>query len=270
MKTIQGRAAPMPYAQHSLMSESPIKTTIDRAPATDATAIVKGKESTVISWTENTTLTSLSSNGAGFHLSRPCEPGRLLALMIPMPAHMRSYDQDKKLYRIWGLVQYCYRSDTEGEALYHVGVAFIGKDAPRSYLANPQQCYRVAGIDKRGLWRVEEMDATFKKRRSVRYWESIGASIFLLDSEQQTIAAETVETENISETGASVFATMRAVVGDRIKFVSDQPSFSGLAIVRARRIGSDDRTRIHLEFVDGKFPAAKLADASAKILDVAH
>jgi len=225
----------------------------------NAVATVKGKESSVIAWTESAEITSLSGNGAGLSLSRPCVPGRLLALMIPMPQHLRSYDKDKKLYRVWGLVQHCYEAVEDGQKVYHIGVALIGKNPPESYQHDPTLSYRIVGIDKQGLWRVEELEGSFKSRRSVRFWNSLRGSIFLLDAEQRTIAADEIETENVSETGASVFSNMRTAIGDRVKFVCHSPSFTCLAVVRNRRIGPDDRTRIHLEFIDGKFPVADIS-----------
>lgn len=229
-----------------------------RRDLTDLAAIIKGKESASTSWTETAELTSLSKNAAGFFLPRPCTAGRLLSLMLPMPNHLRCYDHDKKLYRMWGLVQHCYESAEDENDGYHIGVAFVGREAPESYYRNPVQSYRIVGLGKDGLWRIDEFETAFVARRNLRYWVSIEASIFLLDKDLKTIADDEVRSENISKTGVSLFSNLRVKVGDRMKFASKRPAFSTIAVVKNRRIGPDDRTRIHLEFVDGDFPVTEI------------
>lgn len=228
------------------------------ASAPKLTAVVKGKDDHFKPWSETAEVTSLSSSGAGFFIAVSCDVGRLVSLILPMPPHIRKYDHDKRLYRVWGLVQYCYEAGGDDSAGFHVGVALIGKDAPDSYAKRPNRCYRISGMDRNGLWKVEELDRSFKQRSSVRYWNTLECSLFQLDDEQQSIAAEKTVTENISESGASVYSDLRVAVGDRIKFQASSPPFSSLAVVRHRRIGNDDRTRVHLEFVENSFPILEI------------
>src|SRR4029079_13220789 len=122
------------------------------------------------------------------------------------------------------------------------------------------QSYRVSGMDRNGLWKVEELETSFRQRSSVRYWNSIEASIFQLDDDLHSIASEKTVTENISETGASVYSDLRVSVGDRIKFQTSDPPFSSLSVVRHRRIGVDSRTRVHLQFVENIFPVLEVED----------
>lgn len=236
-----------------------METTVKKPkPRVAMTAVVKGKESRVSSWKETAEITSISNSGAGFFIPRECVVGTLVSLMMPTPSHLRCYDREKKLYRIWGLVQYCYEAGGDDDPGFHAGVALVGKDAPYSYQRNPLQSYRVSGMGKNGLWRIEELENTFQRRRSTRYWNSIEASLFQLDKDQNSIADEKTVTENISESGASVFSGLRVDVGDRIKFLCQSPPFSSLSVVRNRRIGMDDRTRIHLEFVEDFFPILEI------------
>jgi len=223
----------------------------------ELTAVIKGKNALFNPWSETAVVTSLSSSGAGLFVPVPCVAGRLVSLIVAMPAHLRKYDQDKRLYRVWGLVQYCYESGGDANG-YHIGVALTGKNAPESYLNRPMQSYRVSGMDRNGLWKVEELETSFRQRSSVRYWNSIEASIFQLDDDLHSIASEKTVTENISETGASVYSDLRVSVGDRIKFQTSSPPFSSLSVVRQRRIGIDDRTRIHIEFVENPFPILEI------------
>jgi len=230
----------------------------ERSPASnqfaDLTAVLKGKDKYFKPWSETARVTSLSKSGAGLFIKKPCSAGRLVSLIIAMPIDLRRYDNDKRLYRIWGLVQYCYEAGGEDDAGFHVGVALIGRDAPDSYAKDPVQSYRVSGMGRDGLWKVEELDSPFKQRVSVRYWNQIDATLFQLDKKQRTIESENTITENISESGASVFTDLRVYVGEHVRFQSSSPAFSSLSLVRHRRIGSDNRTRIHLEFIENTFP----------------
>ena len=225
-------------------------------PATNF--VVKGKDSKLRPWSESAKLESLSGSGAGFLISEECLVGRLVSLILPMPKHLRRYDADKRLYRVWGLVQYCYKAADDSAAGFHAGVAFIGKDAPESYVKDPMHSYRVCGVDRNGLWKIEELENPFKQRSSVRYRNSLEVSIYQLDENQRSIAGEQTVTENISESGALVFSDLRLSVGDSVKFQSNSPAFSSICIVRHRRIGLDDRMRLHLEFVDNSFPVAEI------------
>lgn len=222
--------------------------------------VVKGKDANFRAWSETASLTSLSSSGAGLFLGRECPVGCLVSLMLPMPAHLRRYDHDKRFYRVWGLVQYCYEASGADGSGFHAGVALIGRDAPESYQQNPAQSYRVAGMDRNGLWSVEELETEFKKRGSVRYWNSIETTLYQVDDQLHTRAAEQTVTENISDSGASVFSDLRISVGDRIKFQTSDPPFSSLCVVRHRRIGIDNRTRVHLQFVENTFPVLEVED----------
>lgn len=228
--------------------------------APEMTAVIKGKDRWFKPWSETAHVTSLSASGAGFFMQIECQVGQLVSLIMPMPAHIRKYDYDKRLYRVWGLVQHCYKAGGDESTGYHTGVALIGKDAPESYASRPDQCYRVSGMDRNGLWKVEELDRSFTKRNAVRYWNSIEVTLHQLDGEQHTIASEKTVTENVSETGTLVFSDLRVSVGDCVKIQCSSPAFSSLSIVRHRRIGVDDRTRLHLEFVDNAFPIVEVED----------
>ena len=227
----------------------------------DLTAVIKGKDGHFKPWSENAHVTSLSKSGAGLFIKRACPAGRLVSMMVAMPEDLRRYDNDKKLYRIWGLVQYCYEAGGEEDPGFHVGVALIGKDAPASYSRNPLQSYRVSGMGLDGLWKIVELDSPFKQRVSVRYWNQVDATLFQLDAQNHSREAENTITENISESGASVFSDLRLKVGDQVRFQTSSPAFSSLSVVRHRRIGTDDRTRIHLEFIENTFPILDIKPA---------
>ncbi len=217
--------------------------------------VVKAKQSDRSVWKDMAEIHSVSSSGAGFYIRRYCHVGQLLSLIMPLPRHLRLYDENTKLYRVWGLVQHCspvYGND--GAAGFHVGVAFVGKNPPVSYEMDPMQSYRICGMSKDGMWRIEEAETPFQPRRHSRFWNTLEVYISVLDADQKPSQGEATVTENISESGASVITSLNAFVGDRIQIQNKQHNFTSLAVVRNRKLGADDRPRLHVEFIDAEFP----------------
>jgi hypothetical protein len=217
-------------------------------------AVVKAKDDDNQPWKEVADLISVSATGASFNLPRPCEVGTLISLMIPLPAHLRCYDHDKEFYRVWGLVQHCESVVAEEPATFHIGVAFIGKDAPDSHLENSRQHYRISGVDETGMWTVAESRTPFRKRADVRFWKSIDLYLALIDTRSGSRGGERTTAENVSRSGAAVFTTLDVGIGDRVKFICAEYDFSGLAVVCNRQVGEDHMTRLHLKFVENTFP----------------
>ncbi len=222
-------------------------------------AVVKAKESTDDFWKETTELVSISRSGAGFYLERKCEVGSLVSLMMPMPRHLRCYDRDKELYRVWGLIQHCSQVSRDGDAGFHVGVAFIGKNPPPSYNENPLQSYRIAGMKEDGTWRIVEAKTSFVVRRHPRYWVSLEVMLVAHDSEMNLISDDKAATENISLTGAAVFSDLQVEVGDSVNFNNIEHNFSAQAIVRNRQTSEHELPKIHLEFINAAFPVGEVS-----------
>lgn len=234
--------------------------------------IVKGKINEDESWKELTEVKSISRTGAGFSLKRECQVGQLLSLLIPMPANLRSYDEDKELYRVWGLIQHCSPYTDENGSGYHIGVAFVGRSAPESYKNNPNQSYKISGMSDEGLWKIAEASRPFVHRKNPRYRANINVllSIHNIETEENDEILEgfgemknepeTTFTENISLCGALVFSNLGVSIGDCLNFVSGEPEFTTVAIVR--NLTSDGKTvpKIHLEFVNQQFPIYKLSN----------
>jgi hypothetical protein len=221
-------------------------------------AVVKAKDKDDQPWKEVADLISVSATGSSFNLPRPCEVGTLVSLMIPLPAHLRCYDHDKEFYRVWGLVQHCETVTADEPASYHIGVAFIGKNAPKSYRQDSNQHYRIAGVDDDGMWTVEEARSPFKKRADVRFWKPIELYLALIDTSSGSSGGERTLAENVSKSGAAVYTTLDVGIGDRVKFISAEYDFSGLAVVCNSQPGDDERTRLHLNFVENTFPIEKI------------
>lgn len=231
-------------------------------------AIVKAKLSGEEFWKEKAQLKSVSRLGAGFQIEKPCKVGQLISLLIPMPINLRLYDHDKQLYRIWGLVQHCHSISNDDFTGYHVGVAFIGKDAPESFFECPDQSYRITGLSEEGVWNISEAEREFINRKHPRLWVSLpallkvnksGADEFTLS---ETFAAESdfigCRIENVSRSGAAVFCETSANVGDHVKFSCPEFDFTTDAIVRNRRGNGNTIPKIHLEFLENEFPVEKI------------
>lgn len=221
-------------------------------------AVVKVKESPDSFWKEIADVETYSASGASIHLRRECRVGTLISLKMALPSHLRFHDHDRQLYRIWGLVQHCQRLSGLNNDGYHVGVVFIGGGPPESYAENPARTYRICGMDTSGFWCVEPAAAEFKTRREIRYWTEIELYLALLNNKKEPLAGERTVTENISRGGAAVISKMSISVGDKVKFISAEYDFSGLAVVCDRRERRGGKSSLHLQFVDAKFPVEKL------------
>ena len=241
-----------------------LKKVFQPAP-TRLNAVVEGKEKGDIQWKEFADLVSYSPTGASFNLLRGCEVGTLVSMIIALPVHMRCYDHDTEFYTVWGLVQHCERMTEEGSTGFHIGVAFIGRDCPQSYTADPLHQYRISGVKPDGMWNVDESKTPFKKRSGVRFWQAIELYLALIDVKDRPNGGERTVTENVSGRGAAVFTTLNVGIGDRVKFITEEYDFSGLAVVRNSEVGHDGRKRLHLSFIENIFPVSKLLKSTRAV-----
>ncbi|MEO7658596.1 MAG: hypothetical protein ABIV48_03185 [Pyrinomonadaceae bacterium] len=230
---------------------------VERAPS-ELRTIVQVKESDTESWKELTRVTTVSRNGAGFSLARPCKVGRLVTLVMPLDRELRAYDEDAEIYPVMGLVQYCNEGMMDGKTIFHVGVGFVGKHIPHSYKTDPTQNYRIVGMRKDGLWEISEVGAQFKNRKQPRYWMNVRFTISLLQKADNSGAKEDVITQNIGAGGLSAACSLDAAVGEKVKVACQELEFYAVAIVRNRKLYIDGSRTIHLEFVESEFPVDKI------------
>lgn len=226
--------------------------------ATQLRTIVQVKEGEGEAWKEVTIVNTVSKNGAGFTLTRKCHVGRLVMLVMPMPVHLRAYDLDAELYPVVGLVQYCNPATIDGEKLFQVGVAFIGKQIPDSYKENPAQGYMMSGVADDGLWKVTEAGTAYRARKDQRFWVPVDVTVTLIKSKNKENSKEATVTQNISASGASMPCSLEVKVGDRVKFGSKEHDFYALASVRNVKENGDAPPTIHIEFEDSKYPMEKI------------
>lgn len=213
---------------------------------------------------EITRLSDVSAFGAGFVLKRPLKPGRLVLLTIPMPRQLRSFDYSETQYKIWGVVRRCIsmgRSIEKPE--YSIGVAFIGKNPPSSYIENPATIYDITHRETNGggFWQVgpadlfaDDSSRDVEARKQTRF--SIPESLRLerTDRAGNVVETENTVTENISLGGAAVFTSMQAEPGTFLRVSSERFGVTILSVVRGQRVGKDGIIRLHIEFIDRLFP----------------
>ena len=221
---------------------------------------VRCRETADMDWSEVTRLIDVTPFGAGFTLKRPVEKGRLLHMTIPMPRQLRVFDHVEDQYKVWALVRYVRPVETaDGKpSQFEVGVAFVGKQPPRSYEANPSQRYDV-GLSKPGHlakveeWVPTELDST-DKRSGTRHNIPVDMLIEILNPEGEVEASEHTVTENISPRGAAIYTTLSLPVGRFIRLSSKQFKLSVYAAVRGFSMGPAGIPRIHVEFIDREWP----------------
>src|SRR4030095_3420504 len=188
---------------------------------------VRCRETTDFEWEEITRLMNVTPFGAGFRLKRPVEVGRLLHMTIPMPRQLRVFDHVEDQYRIWALVRNVRPvvSSIENTSSFDIGVAFVGKRPPKSYLHEPAKRYEVAqsvldtiSEDAEGM--VKPLAA--EQERATRPKIPREMLLDTLDEKGPCRASESTVTENISERGATLFTSFDLVPGRFIRITGQQ------------------------------------------------
>lgn len=198
---------------------------------------VRCRETAGTEWAELSHLIDVTQLGASFSLTHYIAPGRILHLSMPLPWRLRQYDHSEELYRIYALVRWVKPA---GEG-YAVGVAFVGKNPPASYLHDPSRVYNSGRKDE-------------EKRREGRIQAALSVTLDLIDENGEPVKSEATVTENISRHGASCYSTLTPMLGSVVRVTSAHTTFSTTAIVRRVRTGTDNIPRLHLEFVGEGWP----------------
>ncbi|HEX8635895.1 MAG TPA: hypothetical protein VF703_17225 [Pyrinomonadaceae bacterium] len=221
---------------------------------------VQVREDAETEWTEMTRLADLTPFGAGFSLTRPVETGRLVYLTLPMPRQLRTFDHVEDQYRVYALVRFMRGEFPVGASAprFKLGVAFVGKRPPQSYLLDPKQRYQVFEPEAEGgLWKLLEQTpvaAGQVEKKESRLSVPVEVTVELYDENWNITAREETVTENISRRGAAVYTSLKAERGSYVRLSSARYRTSAFAIVRAHRTGSDGIPRFHLEFMDQEWP----------------
>ena len=241
---------------------------------------VQGRESAEHEWTELSHLLDVTPFGAALTLTRSPEPGRLLHLTLPMPRQLRCFDHVEDQYRVWAVVRrvavYVHGGGAHDAAKasaqptrFQIGVAFIGKYAPASYMADVTRRYEVKSLSPdSGVWELREAtaqretnpqpdrpdDTRRDRSEDTRLSLPVEIELEVCDEGGATGTRELTVTENISRRGAAVWTTLPVARGQLVRVTSVRYQIAVTAIVRARRIGVDGIPRLHLEFTDRQWP----------------
>jgi hypothetical protein len=216
---------------------------------------VQGRDTPTFEWTEVTRLANVTPFGAGFSLKHPTEKGRLLYMTIPMPRQLRVFDHVEDQYRIWAVVRYMKPAVVDGQTVFNVGVAFIGKRAPASYETEPWRRYDINTTAFQALTQAEEILIPMTEQRAqTRYNIAVDMRLELVDPNGEVTDSEQTVTENISAKGATIFTTLQIPEGRFIRLKSEQYRVTAHAAIRSRSTGADGVPRIHVEFVDREWP----------------
>jgi hypothetical protein len=224
---------------------------------------INGEESKNEVWDEVTRFDSISAFGAGFKLNHKVGVGQLLLLTTPFPTKLRHFDYGEAQYRVWALVRHCALVENSTEQ-YSVGVAFLGKNPPLSFLENPGKRYLLSNFNKLGFCEISEIEAKEEKvlenekamveRRDERYSIPFEVFIEFLDDKQTPIDHDLTYTENVSLRGSAVRTILDAQIDNYVRINPLGYDLSILAIVRNRQIDEDGIPRLHLELLDSQFP----------------
>jgi hypothetical protein len=220
---------------------------------------VQFREDAGIEWTEMTRLHDLTPFGASFSLTRPVDIGRLLHMTLPMPRQLRCFDHVEDQYRVYALVRFIRAQFPEGASApsFMLGVAFVGKRPPDSYLLDPKTRYEVfEPTAEGGMWLLREQstgEGPIQKKES-RLSVPVEVTVELYDERWNITAREETVTENISRRGAAVYTSLQAERGRYVRLTSARYQTSAFAVVRAHRTGSDGIPRLHVEFMDQEWP----------------
>ncbi|HEV2883980.1 MAG TPA: hypothetical protein VGW36_03930 [Pyrinomonadaceae bacterium] len=221
---------------------------------------VRCRETPEFEWTEITRLIDVTPFGAGFTLKRPIEKGRLLHMTIPMPRQLRVFDHVEDQYRVWALVRYVKPRPVEGSesVQFEVGVAFVGKQPPRSYGEDPSRRYEIGGASPELMavtddYLPTEMTSS-DKRTQTRHNIPVDMTIETFNEKGEVEKSEQTVTENISTKGAAIYSTLGLQPGRFLRVTSEQYRLCVFAAVRGVSMGPAGIPRIHIEFLDREWP----------------
>lgn len=217
------------------------------------------RESADYQWVEKSRLIDVNQFGAGFTLTRPVEPGRLVQVTAPLPHQLRCYDQLEPMYSVWSLVRHITVVQ-EDPIMFRIGVAFVGRRPPASYEEDPATLYDPLPI-KLGhsvMWSVTRRPP-MQERREARLAIPLEVLVETFDEGGNRIQGEHTVTEAISTLGAGILSSLDVEPGRVVRITSVTDGVSLFGVIRSRQVMSDGIARLGIEFIGGRWPLEREA-----------
>ncbi len=216
------------------------------------------RESREYEWTEQSRLIDVSQFGAGFTLTRPVDVGRLIQLTIPLPQKLRCFDHIEPMYSVWSLVRHATpisKINGTSSTIFRIGVGFVGKEAPLSFLEDPAIRYEPVPIKigQNSVWRLGK-HAAVKERRETRLIIPLDVMVETFDEHGRPAMQELTVTETISSLGTCVPTNLDVGVGRIVRVNSVRDQVSVFAAIRSRSVAHNGIARLGLEFIGGRWP----------------
>lgn len=218
---------------------------------------VTGRETAAREWVEMTDSLDVTPLGARFTIGRRVELGQLVHIAMRMPVQLRLYDQNEPEYRTWALVRFIkvqkFFGGGKTQTQQEVGVAFIGKTPPSSFLKDPTKRYELAPpTAKGGMWNVTEAEEVHEEIQPLR--AAIELIIESLDASGQVTAREETLSRNINAKGAVVATTLPLRAGAHVRLTSADHQLSIKGVVRETSTDEFGITRVRVDFLDSQWP----------------
>lgn len=242
------------------MSKATAQTLPPPAPRPALPVAVRWRESDGEEHCELTQLRNASPRSATLSLARQPELGQLLCLTLPNSLRPAGGGDAPAPNNLWALVWATTETRAEAGACprQDVSVVFVCEDVPTG---REQECAPLFAYlaEEDGRFRLQRMMADSKlgqsdKRKESRVSIPVEVTLEMLNGDDVVTARELTVTENLSRGGAAVWTSLPAQEGQRVRLSSEQHGVALSAVVRLRRAGPDGITRLHLQFLYGRWP----------------
>lgn len=214
------------------------------------------RESATRQWVEQTESQDITAVGARFTISRPLEAGQLIHLAIRMPAQLRKHDHQTPHYLVWALVRFArafkmFGAGRSSGSQYEIGVAFIGRTPPETFLADPSLRYQLAApAEKDGFWTAFLPEP--ENEEAIVTGEVFEVILETLNAAGQVIAREETLTLNLTAEQAVIPVTVPVEQGQHVRLLSLDGSQAVIARV-AEVANADGIARAHLHFIGSRW-----------------
>lgn len=218
------------------------------------------KEDAGFLWDEHTQTEDVTICGAGFVVSHPVEPDRLISLKISMPKNFRLFDFGKKDYEVWGLVRYVrlIETDLRSKISLKVGAALIGNNPPAGFLGEAADLYELKPVLRdQSFWDVRELPrrtGPYVRSQEERPQITIQVSLEIIDTNGQIYAQVIADTLNVSHSGMALTVQLSE---ENLRYVLIKTLDGNISLLAKTRgvfkLDDNNMFRIHLQFISGKW-----------------